>query len=122
MVTEITAEVTEMLASGWTEAQIEAISKISFQGRQWCAWNNRAEDRFYATYRAFKARQTTPATPSTPPVEAATPKQIDFIMSLIGRGAHKEGGYFSGPTTRTEVAKLTKRQASQYIDSLKGGY
>lgn len=52
----------------------------------------------------------------------ATPKQVDYILRLIADGAHEEGGYFSGPTTRREIAAMTRRDASTYIDSLTGNY
>ena len=58
------------------------------------------------------------------PAELATERQVDFIMSLIARRAAygEADGFMSGPTTREEIAKLSKAQASAYITSLKGGY
>ncbi|WP_026923297.1 hypothetical protein [Glycomyces arizonensis] len=55
----------------------------------------------------------------------ATPRQVDYIMSLMRqRRRSGEGGGFIGgmPTTRAGVAKLTKQQASTLITSLKGDY
>ena len=58
------------------------------------------------------------------PAEPATERQVDFIMTLLAwRGFSGEAdGFVSGPTTREEVAKLSKSQASAYITSMKGGY
>lgn len=58
------------------------------------------------------------------PAELATERQVDFIMSLVAsRAAYGEAdGFMSGPTTREEIAKLSKAQASAYITSMKGGY
>ena len=58
------------------------------------------------------------------PAEPATERQVDFIMTLLGwLGFSGEAdGFVSGPTTREEVAKLSKSQASAYITSMKGGY
>ena len=58
------------------------------------------------------------------PAELATERQVDFIMSLLAfRSVSGEAdGFVSGPTTREEVAKLSKSQASAYITSMKGGY
>lgn len=52
----------------------------------------------------------------------ATPRQIDYIMTLLAQGRHHEGGFYVGPTTHTEIAKLSKAEASAYITSLKGTY
>lgn len=54
----------------------------------------------------------------------ASPKQVDYIMSLLDerRVSGEGGGFFNGPTTRTEVAGLSRREASLYIDSLTGEY
>lgn len=54
--------------------------------------------------------------------DLATPRQVDYIMSLIARGAHLEGGYYQGPTTREGVAAMTKASASAYINSLTNRY
>ena len=54
----------------------------------------------------------------------ATERQVDFIMKLLAwRGISGEAdGFMSGPTTREEISKLSKAQASAYITSMKGGY
>lgn len=61
-------------------------------------------------------------TAPTTAVPSATYKQVQLIMKLISQGRHREGGYFIGPTTREDVAKMDRRSASQYIDSLLGQY
>ena len=71
----------------------------------------------YAT-RRDAAQSTTEAHPETP----ATPAQVSYIMSLIHRGAHQEGGFMVGPTTPAGVAALSKGVASLYITSLTGRY
>lgn len=52
----------------------------------------------------------------------ATPRQVSYIMALIDQGARLEGGFYYGPTTREEVEKMSKKEASLYITSLKGDY
>lgn len=52
----------------------------------------------------------------------ATARQVAFIMRLIARGAHHEGGFYIGPTTREGVEQMTKGAASAYITSLLGEY
>ena len=54
--------------------------------------------------------------------EPATARQVAYIMSMIDAGAHEEGGLYRGPTTLAEVRKMSKREASLYITSLKGEY
>jgi hypothetical protein len=56
--------------------------------------------------------------------QRATPRQVDFIMSLLARRERtgEGGGFFTGPTDRESVARLTRTEASTYIDSLKGAY
>ena len=60
--------------------------------------------------KAEKAAATTkaPAETTTTPtaVNLATPRQVEYIMALIDRGAHEEGGFYSGPTTREKVAMM----------------
>lgn len=51
-----------------------------------------------------------------------TDTQIETIMDLIHDGAHEEGGFYSGPTTRAGVEAMTREDASTYITSLKGDY
>lgn len=54
----------------------------------------------------------------------ATSKQADYIMSLLAASTRsgEEGGFMTGPTTYSEVAKMTRTAASAYISSLKGTY
>lgn len=75
--------------------------------------------------KATKAATTkAPAETATAPtaVNLATPRQVEYIMALIDRGAHEEGGFYSGPTTSEKVAMMDRKSASLYIDSLKGSY
>lgn len=53
----------------------------------------------------------------------ATDRQVDYIMQLLtARQDGVGGGFMTGPTTREEVRKMTKAQASLYIDSLTEQY
>lgn len=56
--------------------------------------------------------------------ELATPRQVDFILSLLDRREHtgEGGGFFMGPKDRAGIEELSKSQASAYIRSLKGDY
>ena len=64
---------------------------------------------------------------------AYTRKDADRVeqvirLSALEKAAARRGfsgeadGFVSGPTTREEVAKLSKSQASAYITSMKGQY
>lgn len=69
--------------------------------------------------------QAAPAAPTA--VEApvrgtATDAQVARIMHLIADGAHEEGGFYAGPTTRAEIEGMSCDEASLYIDSLTGNY
>lgn len=60
----------------------------------------------------------------------ATERQVDYIAKLIHNGHADEGGFSglvsslhtNGRADRDAIAKLTKAQASQVIDSLTGTY
>lgn len=52
----------------------------------------------------------------------ATPRQVDYILSLLAQRGGAGGGFFNGPTDRAGIALLTKTQASAYITSLKEEY
>ena len=89
------------------------------------------EQRIAERTAARKAEKATraattkaPAKTATAPTAGnlATPRQVEYIMTLIARGAHEEGGFYSGPTTREKVAMMDRKSASLYIDSLKGNY
>lgn len=89
------------------------------------------EERIAKRAAASKAEKATKAatakapakTAQVPaPVNLATPRQVEYIMALIDRGAHEEGGFYNGPTTREKVAMMDRKSASLYIDSLKGSY
>ncbi|MFF9309869.1 hypothetical protein ACF1BS_03070 [Streptomyces sp. NPDC014748] len=71
---------------------------------------------------AAEARQTTPRRQARE--ELATDRQIDYILDLLAR-RHRSGeggGFFTGPTDRAGIAKLSRSEASAYISSLKGDY
>lgn len=54
----------------------------------------------------------------------ATPRQVDYILQLLGRRERsgEGGGFFYGPTDRAGIETLSKAEASTYITSLKGDY
>ncbi|MEU5157270.1 hypothetical protein [Glycomyces sp. NPDC021274] len=56
--------------------------------------------------------------------ELATPRQIDYIMSLLAQReiSGEGGGFYYGPTTRAGVEEMSKAEASVYIRSLTGDY
>ena len=79
---------------------------------------------YIAKIAAERAEQAATQAATTEAPEAATERQIDFILTLIDRRRRdgEAAGFITGPTTREGIAKLTKRQASGYIDSLTGRY
>lgn len=80
-------------------------------------------DREHAVLaEAASAAGTTP--PPAPGTPMATPKQIDYILSLLSRRQHNGdgGGFMTGPTDRQGIANLTQAEASTYITSLKEDY
>lgn len=83
------------------------------------------DERHGRTPAAAAEPKTKPAAPAK-----ATDAQVDTIAKLIMQDRHLEGG-FSGLVAslhtddrpdRDAIAKLTRRQASQVIDSLTGSY
>ncbi|MFF0166771.1 helix-turn-helix domain-containing protein [Streptomyces prasinus] len=54
----------------------------------------------------------------------ATPKQVEFILTLLARRecSGEGGGFFYGPTDRAGIEEMSKADASTYITSLKGDY
>ena len=103
----------------------EAIARAELE-EQRIAERAAARKAAKATKAATTKAATTkaPAETTTAPTAGnlATPRQVEYIMTLIARGAHEEGGFYSGPTTREKVAMMDRKSASLYIDSLKGNY
>lgn len=79
---------------------------------------NALDDRLVADVKAGLQRKSAPRAAAEG--KPATPAQVDFIMALIAKGAHEEGGYIDGPVTRAGVAAMGSRAASAYIYSLRG--
>lgn len=51
----------------------------------------------------------------------ATDRQVSFIMSLLAQHDGQNVTWYSkGPTSRVEVARMTRSDASTYISALKG--
>lgn len=84
-----------------------------FQKRQ--AEKKEAARAGAAAQAAFDRRQAT---------LPATGRQIDYILTLLTRRARsgEGGGFFTGPTDRAGIAKLSQADASAYINSLTGNY
>ena len=83
--------------------------------------------RYVADRDAKTAAEAATETVATEAPEAtATARQVDYIMTLLDRrqrdGLADVVGFTTGPTTRQGVARMTRRAASAYIDSLKGEY
>ena len=83
--------------------------------------------RYVADRDAKTAAETATETVATEAPEAtATARQVDYIMTLLDRrqrdGLADVVGFTTGPATRQGVARMTRRAASAYIDSLKGEY
>ena len=74
--------------------------------------NRRTVDAFERVYAAWTTTGRT-----NRPANAATDRQVAFIMRLIADG---EYGWYNGPRDIAGVRNLTKRQASTYIDALLG--
>jgi hypothetical protein len=54
----------------------------------------------------------------------ATPRQVNYILDLLAQ-RNRDGdtsGFYNGPTDEAGVARLTRSEASTYINSLKGNY
>ena len=53
----------------------------------------------------------------------ATERQVDYIMALLSQHGGQNTTWFSaGPTTLTEVSRMTRQDASTYISALKGDH
>jgi hypothetical protein len=78
-------------------------------------------ERAVLTEAAQAAGIAPPPAPGTP---MATPRQVDYIMSLLDRRERNGdgGGFMYGPTDRAGVERMTRAEASLYITSLKEEY
>lgn len=83
------------------------------------------DERTAAKAKEQPAEATAEAERKTPikkNIPLATPRQVDYIWSLICQGRHEEGGFYNGPTTLDGIRKMTKASASIYINSLTDNY
>lgn len=117
-----TAEVKALLNAGMTLDEISSarreIDIDTYKDGSWDAvtWN-RADQRHFDAWAAQKLRQLEAGT--TAPL--ATDRQVDYIMSLLAQHDGQNVTWFTaGPTDPAEVAKMTRKDASTYIDALKG--
>lgn len=100
--------------SVWSSGEIDA-----------CTWNRSEQAKFLAYYEGKieeLSRQADSKTASEERQPLATPRQIAFIQKLLGEGRHLEGGFYAGPTSMEGLVKMSKADASTYIDSLLGKY
>lgn len=104
-----------MAASRLTVPELRrlVIDTRRYQQRQAGLAEARRQDA--VTQEAFRRRQAT---------MPATGSQVDLIMTLLAarRRSGEGGGFFVGPTDRVGVARLSRADASAYIDSLRGSY
>jgi len=124
--------IAEALNAGLTPAAIAKAARIAtsdvrpgkylnrFDARRVADLIAAHEDKMDAAVIAAAERVVAAAQPAP----RATEAQVAYIMRLLAqRGRDGDGdGFYSGPTTREGVVKLTRSQASTYIDSLKGAY
>ena len=114
--------------TGMTLDEFSAAAKLQYMidfGKAGLARNaseydraNALDDRLVSDVKAGLQRKSAPRAAAEE--KLATPAQVDFIMALIAKGAHEEGGYIDGPVTRAGVAAMSSRAASAYIYSLRG--
>ena len=130
---DITTKINNLLDHGMTPQQIAEecgiesrnimIDLVDHAG--WAKKNNitRSEESFVLNMRTLDAfnkwyEEKVTALESkeddTPAEDAATTRQVAFITKLIGEGRQVAGQ----PTEWDDVAKLSKREASAYIDRL----
>lgn len=77
--------------------------------------------------RRQKAQREAPSRAAFQAVEdnsLATPRQVGYIVALLRERAKsgEGGGFMVGPTETAEIRKMSKRDASAYINSLRGDY
>lgn len=110
----VTAEIARLAELGITCDEVEA-HVLEFSDGFWAYGRN--EQRKVLDLLAAAETRT-----SGGPL--ATPRQVDYILTLLAKRTSdgEGGGFFTGPTDRAGIAKLTKAKASTYITSLKGEY
>ena len=125
---DITAEVTEILAAGYTPAQVKATCRLYYEPSEdgsAIATNRREQSAvrgMLSDVRSLAARRA-PAAPAL-----ATDAQVAYITDLLHRHGDN-GGYVTvtqycrgGQVDTAALHRLTRAQASQMIDSLRGRY
>lgn len=132
---DVTAEAAILLAAGWTEERITRLDSRQniqlFRG-EWTAYNQTALSAIESAVESVqRAAEPTKPRPGDP---MATPKQIDYIVKLLiqrRRSGEEHAGfmatsaYWADNGTRVDtdaLGKLTRRDASALIDSLKENY
>ena len=129
---DLTDLVTRIDAIGGNLDQLLALDNVEDQRRYGVgvvAWNRKAE---YAAYELVEKMEAA-ARPAPAPAPAAaagplaTDRQVDYVLSLIARRVRsgEGGGWMShtgGYPTRDQLATMTRRDISRYIDQLRDSY
>ena len=106
-------------AAGLTDDQIIAMAD---RGLDWIECMSRTEAAAFERRIAEIAHRK--ASHNASGQRLATTRQIDYIMDLLAKRRRdgEGGGFFAGPRSRAEIAKMTAEDASAYIRSLTGTY
>lgn len=117
-----TEDVQNLLNAGWTAKEIE--DRFGWNGMQVnldkdgnlyeaFAWNRAVANRFDGELEEMLNAKN-------PNHGGSTVKQVKLILKLLAerRASGSNAGFINGPTTEEEIYRLTKRQASRYIESL----
>lgn len=84
--------------------------------------NRKDADRLESEIGAAARKAQKAAAGASEPL--ATGRQVDYILSLLARRSRtgNAAGFMTGPTIRDEIQRMTRQQASTYIDSLTENY
>lgn len=121
------ADLMKLVAAGITPEQIIAALGSDAKGMgRYRPFNGRSlrwvEARL--TDIAVRADEIADAQEAAHQQNLATTRQVDYILSLLAT-RHRDGdasGFYRGPTDRAGIERMTRSEASTYIDSLKGEY
>lgn len=110
-------------SAGMTRDQVDEISRQASR-RDVLAGIERGD--YSRINRAVTAAIREAQSPTAAPAQTtpmATSRQVDYIMQLLAeRGDGVGGGFMAGPTSEEDIKRMTKRDASRYIDSLTERY
>lgn len=119
---KLNSQIADAAQYGLTENDFLAAHRdIKRCGADVIAWNRAADAAADALVATAQARTAKAAAPKP---ALATLSQVDYIVTLLAR-RHQHGdgdGFMIGPTSRSEIAQMTRQDASAYISSLTGAY